>query len=168
MRKTQRDEVDAIVQGWARQRPDTDPSPMLVLSRVARLARHLGLKRREAFAQHDLDPWEFDVLSSLRRAGKPYSMTPGHLMDELLVTSGTMTNRIDRLERRHLVTRSPAPDDRRAVLVTLTPTGKKHVDAALISLLECEKQILAPLSRGDQDDLADLLRIILASYETKY
>src|SRR3954453_13315812 len=92
-----RDEVDRIVLAWERERPDLDVRPLTVLSRVSRLARHLDLARRSAFARHDLETWEFDVLSALRRAGAPYRLSPGALLTQTLVTSGTMTNRIDRL-----------------------------------------------------------------------
>ncbi|WP_081940718.1 MarR family winged helix-turn-helix transcriptional regulator, partial [Actinomyces sp. S6-Spd3] len=121
------DEVDRIVSSWQKERPDLDSTPMLVFSRITRLARHLDLARRNAFLSHGLEPWEFDVLSSLRRSGSPYALTPGVLMNELLVSSGTMTNRIDRLEAKGLVERSPSPSDRRAVLVSLTVEGRKRV-----------------------------------------
>ena len=91
------DEVDRIVEAWRRERPDLDVAPLSVLSRVTRLARHLDLARRNAFARHQLEVWEFDVLSALRRAGEPYQLSPGTLVAQTLVTSGTMTNRIDRL-----------------------------------------------------------------------
>src|SRR6187399_672741 len=89
------DEVDRLVAAWERERPDLDSSPMQVLSRVTRLARHLDLARREAFEAHDLETWEFDVLTALRRAGSPYQLSPGRLLRETMVTSGTMTNRVD-------------------------------------------------------------------------
>lgn len=165
MKSPDQDEVDRIVDAWRAERPDLDASPMLVLSRVTRLARRLDLERRAAFAAHELEPWEFDVLSSLRRAGAPYELTPGALMNELLVSSGTMTNRIDRLERAGLVSRSPAPDDRRAVLVALTPRGKTRVDEALISLLSCERQILAALDAEEAGTLGDLLKALLLPFE---
>src|SRR5215213_8870473 len=94
------DEVDRLVAAWKRERPDLEVEPMQVLSRVTRLARHLDLARRTAFAQHGLDTWEFDVLSALRRAGPPYQLSPGRLIRETMVTSGTMTNRVDRLAAR--------------------------------------------------------------------
>src|SRR5687767_10077382 len=114
------DEVDRLVQAWQRERPDLDISPMEVLSRITRLARHLDRARRQAFAAHDLETWEFDVLAALRRSGKPYELSPGRLLRETLVTSGTMTNRVDRLAARGLVRRAPDPADRRGVLVQLT------------------------------------------------
>ena len=165
MNSPSQDEVDRIVAAWQMERPDLDTSPMLVLSRVTRLARRLDLERRASFSDQALEPWEFDVLSSLRRAGAPYAQTPGALMNELLVSSGTMTNRIDRLERAGLVARSPAPGDRRAVLVTLTPSGKQRVDDALMSLLECERRILSTLDEDDTRMLGDLLRPLLLPFE---
>ena len=100
-----RDEVDDLVAAWRAERPDLDVEPLQVLSRVTRLARHLDRARRAAFAGHGLEPWEFDVLSALRRQGPPYQLSPGALLRTTLVTSGTMTNRIDRLEEAGLVSR---------------------------------------------------------------
>lgn len=162
------DEVDRIVTSWQKQRPDLDTSPMLVFSRITRLSRHFDLARRTAFLAHDLEPWEFDVLSSLRRAGAPFALTPGVLMAELLVSSGTMTNRIDRLESKGLVKRSPSPADRRAVLVTLTTRGKQSVDAALESLLECERHALIGLSANEQRELALLLKPLLLPFDRSH
>ncbi|WP_026460310.1 MarR family winged helix-turn-helix transcriptional regulator [Schaalia suimastitidis] len=159
------DEVDRIVDSWARERPDMDTSPMLVLSRVSRLARHLDLERRAAFADHGLEPWEFDVLSALRRAGSPYALTPGALMAELLVSSGTMTNRIDRLEAQGLVDRSRSAEDRRTVTVTLTDRGRERVDGALETLLSCERHILSALPPSDLEQLGMLLRPLLLPFE---
>src|SRR6266568_2326243 len=105
------DEVDSLVSAWRRERPDLDVSPLEVLSRVTRLARHLDRARRTAFAERGLETWEFDVLSALRRAGTPYQLSPGQLLTQTLVTSGTMTNRIDRLAARELVVRGPDPAD---------------------------------------------------------
>lgn len=161
----QRDEASRIVQAWTEERPDLDASPMLVFSRLSRLSRHFDLLRRKAFAAHRLEPWEFDVLATLRRAGAPYALTPGQLLGELLVSSGTMTNRIDRLENRGLVVRSPAPADRRAVLVRLTSEGRSRVDAALQTLLDSETELLAPLGDDRSAQLAELLEPLLAVFE---
>src|SRR6185295_12228233 len=89
-----RDEVDRIVEAWRRERPDLDVAPLEVLSRVTRLARHLDRARSAAFARHGLETWEFDVLAALRRSGEPYRLSPGQLVAQTMVTSGTMTNRI--------------------------------------------------------------------------
>lgn len=159
------DEVDRIVAAWRRERPDLDVAPLAVLSRVSRLARHLDLARRSAFERHDLELWEFDVLAALRRAGDPYQLSPGALVTQTLVTSGTMTNRIDRLAARGLVERRPAPGDRRGVLVRLTPVGRERVDAALEDLLRVEDGLLADLPAHDRAALADLLRTLVARFD---
>jgi DNA-binding MarR family transcriptional regulator len=157
-----RDEVDDLVAAWRAERPDLDVEPLQVLSRVSRLARHLDRARRAAFAGHDLETWEFDVLSALRRQGPPYQLTPGALLRATLVTSGTMTNRVDRLAEAGLVRREPDPQDRRGVLVTLSEAGRARVDAALDDLVKGEQALLNGLSAADRRTLANLLRVLLA------
>ncbi len=159
------DDVDVIVSAWRRERPDLDVTPLEVLSRVSRLARRLDLARGSAFAQHHLEGWAFDVLSALRRAGEPYELSPGHLVQQTLVTSGTMTNRVDRLVRHGWVERRPDPGDRRGVLVRLTPAGRDVVDAAMAGLIDQEKSLLGELSPTEQEQLATLLRRLLAPLE---
>ena len=159
------DEVDDLVVAWRAQRPDLDVEPMQVLSRISRLARHLDIARRGAFADHGLESWEFDVLSALRRQGPPFQLTPGALLRATLVTSGTMTNRIDRLAAAGLVRREPDPRDKRGVLVTLTSQGQESVDAALADLLHRERALLAGLDTMDRRQLADLMRILLAPFD---
>ena len=154
------DEVDAIVAAWQRERPDVDVSAMQVLSRVSRLARHLDRARKQAFAAHDLETWEFDVLAALRRTGPPHDLSPGRLVAVTLVTSGTMTNRVDRLAARGLVERRPDPNDRRGVLVRLTAAGRRTVDAALDELLAHEREILGALAPAEATRLADALRTL--------
>ncbi len=160
-----RDEVDDLVAAWRAQRPDLDIEPMQVLSRISRLARHLDIARRGAFADHGLETWEFDVLSALRRQGPPFQLTPGALLRATLVTSGTMTNRIDRLAAAGLVRREPDPRDKRGVLVTLTDQGVARADAALADLLRRERVLLAGLDPGERRHLADLMRILLAPFD---
>jgi DNA-binding MarR family transcriptional regulator len=159
-----RDEVDELVEAWARERADLDLAPVAVFSRISRLAHHLDRERRAAFTAHDIESWEFDVLAALRRAGAPYELSPGRLLRETLVTSGTMTNRVDRLASRGLVERHPDPSDRRGVLVRLTPEGKDAVDGAFGALLDAERVLLAGLSAADQKALAGLLRRLLLPY----
>jgi DNA-binding MarR family transcriptional regulator len=138
---------------------------MEVLSRISRLARHLDRVRGNAFSAHDLESWEFDVLAALRRSGLPYRLSPGQLLRETLVTSGTMTNRIDRLAARGLVARQDHPDDRRGVLVQLTEAGRDAVDAALAELLAAEQAILAALDASEHDQLTRSLRLLLTRYD---
>ena len=160
-----RDEVDRLVEAWQRERPDLDLRPMAVLSRVTRLGHHLDRARRQAFAEHAIESWEFDVLAALRRAGTPYELSPGRLLRETLVTSGTMTNRVDRLAARGLVERLPDPRDRRGVLVRLTEAGRRTVDGALDGLLRREEALLAGLDATDQQELAGLLRTLVVPFE---
>jgi DNA-binding MarR family transcriptional regulator len=158
------DEVDRIALAWQRERPDLDVAPLQVLSRVSRLARHLDLARRQSFAAHSLETWEFDVLAALRRAGAPYALSPGQLGSETLVTSGTMTNRIDRLESRGLVRREPDASDRRGVRVVLTDPGRRAVDDAMSDLLAREHALLESVDEADRQALADLLRVLVQQF----
>lgn len=167
MTGAQRDEVDRIVEAWSRERPELDLSPLEVLSRVTRLARHLERTRRTVFALHGLEEWEFDVLAALRRAGRPYALSPGQLVTQTLVTSGTMTNRVDRLESRGLVERQPDPRDRRGVRVRLAPDGAARVDAALADLLERERELLGALGARERESLADALRRLVAPFDNE-
>ena len=158
------DEVDELVEAWRRERADLDLTPVEVFSRIGRLARHLDLARRTAFAAHDIESWEFDVLAALRRAGGDYQLSPGRLIKETLVTSGTMTNRVDRLAARGLVERLPDPHDRRGVLVRLTGAGRVTVDGAFEALLDAERQLLADLPAKDRTQLAALLLTLMAPF----
>jgi DNA-binding MarR family transcriptional regulator len=160
-----RDEVDELVARWRTERPDLDVEPLQVLSRVSRLARHLDRARTAAFASHGLQAWEFDVLSALRRQGPPYQLSPGALLRATLVTSGTMTNRVDRRAEAGLVSRHPDPQDKRGVLVALTARGRAVVDAALEDLLRRERELLTGLDRAQRRELAALLRVLLAPFD---
>jgi DNA-binding MarR family transcriptional regulator len=161
MAETRPDEVDELVAAWHRERSDLDLAPVEVFSRISRLARLLDLARRDAFSAHRVEPWEFDVLAALRRAGTPYQLSPGALVRQTMVTSGTMTNRVDRLVGRELVTRLPDPDDRRGVLVRLTAAGKETVDGAFETLIERERGLLAQMPEAECTRLAGLLRRLM-------
>ena len=142
------DEVDEVVRAWQRERSDMALEPMHVWSRIDRLSGILDVHRKAAFSQHEIESWEFDVLAALRRAGEP-------------VTSGTMTNRIDRLATRGAVTREPDPNDGRGVLVSLTRQGLMLVDAALESLLNLEATLLRGWEPEDRTKMAAYLRRLL-------
>jgi DNA-binding MarR family transcriptional regulator len=159
------DEVDRIVDAWERERPDLDFAPLQVLSRVGRLARHLDRARRAAFTASGLESWEFDVLSALRRAGTPYQLSPKALLQQTLVSSGTMTNRIDRLVERRLVERRTDPNDGRGILVIMVPSGQKRVDTAISVLLAAEAELLEKLSSGDREKLSALLRKLSLDFD---
>ena len=159
------DEVDRIVEAWQRERPDLNFAPLQVLSRVGRLTRHLDRARRTAFTRSKLESWEFDVLSALRRAGEPYTLSPKQLLQQTLVSSGTMTNRIDRLVASGLVERKADPGDGRGILVVMSLTGLTRVDAAITRLVDAEADMLAALSPADQQKLAGLLRKLSMGFD---
>ena len=159
----ERDEVDRLIAAWKRERPDLDLSPLAVLSRITRIARHLDIARRDAFGE--LENWGFDVLAALRRAGEPHQLSPGQLMQETLVTSGTMTNRLDRLEELQLITRQPDPNDGRGSLVTLTRSGMRAVDSAMEDLLENERELLQNLTIKEREVLSDLLSKLVTEFD---
>jgi DNA-binding MarR family transcriptional regulator len=157
------DAVDQILDQWARERPDLDCSPMGVIGRISQIHREVYLAQRATFARHGLDAPSFDVLAALRRAGPPYQLTPTALMRTALVTSGAITQRLDRLEEKGLITRERSADDGRAVVVTLTEAGKAALDAALPDHLETERQLLEGLPAADREQLAALLRRLLVA-----
>jgi DNA-binding MarR family transcriptional regulator len=155
------DEVDVLVRAWRHERSDLDMGPVEIFSRISRLSRLLDRARKEAFTDREVEPWEFDVLAALRRAGKPYRLSPGRLLRETMVTSGTMTNRVDGLEARGYVERSPDPGDRRGVLVGLTAAGKRAVDGAFEMLIANERELLTELSAAERRELAGLLKRLM-------
>ena len=126
---------------------------------------HLDRARREAFSRSDLESWEFDVLSALRRAGAPYQLSPKSLLQQTLVSSGTMTNRIDRLVARDLVERRTDPNDGRGILVVMTPKGQTRVDSAISTLLVAESELLSRLPPADRERLAALLRKLSLDFD---
>ncbi|WP_129668050.1 MarR family winged helix-turn-helix transcriptional regulator [Phytoactinopolyspora endophytica] len=157
------DSVDKVLGQWRAERPDIDASPMGVIGRISRAARFLERKLEETFAAYDLQRWEFDILATLRRSGSPYQLTAGGLVESSMVTSGAITNRIDRLAAKELVTRETDPSNRRSVLITLTDQGRQLVDVVVAKHVENETQLLAALNPGEQEQLADLLRTLLMS-----
>lgn len=157
------DAVDMVLAQWQRERPDVDASPMGVVGRVSRLSRLLDLRLKEFFAAHGLERWEFDVLATLRRSGPPYELTAGALNRAAMITSGAITNRIDRMAERGLVERVPGREDRRSVRVRLTERGRQTVEELVGPHTENEARLLAALSQGERDQLAGLLRALLES-----
>lgn len=156
-----RDEVDEVVAAWRVQRPDLAVDSMQVWSRIHRLAALLDTHRKRCFTDRGLEAWEFDVLAALRRAGEPHRLSPGKLLAETHVTSGTMTYRIDRLRSRGLVTRLRNPEDGRGALVELTQQGRGLVDDAIGGLISLEESLLREWSADEQDALSNSLRRLL-------
>src|SRR5690606_1808349 len=149
---------DRIVEAWGRERPDLNFSAMHILSRVDRLAKQLDHQRKAAFGATGLETWEFDVLSALRRAGDPNQLSAKQLMSENMVSSGAMTNRINRLMQRGLVERFTDPNDRRGILVKLTQSGQEKVDRSIQLLINRETELLHSLDTDERGQLANLLR----------
>jgi DNA-binding MarR family transcriptional regulator len=162
MRMTNR--ATRATEEWTRERPDLDPLPMAVLGSLAEAAQLVARDHlRPLFAAHGLQPGEFDVLATLRRAGPPHALSPTALFEATMVTSGAMTGRIDRLERAGWVTRQPDPDDRRGTLVALTPQGHELIDRLMALHVANEQRVLAGLSRAEQETLLALLAKLLAT-----
>ncbi len=161
----QPDAVDKILAQWQRERPDLDVSPMGVIGRMGRLAKHLERAIQETFSEFGLTVGEFDVLAALRRSGHPYHLSPTELFNTLMVSSGTMTHRIDRLEESKLVKRIPDPSDRRGTQIELTDKGFYVIEKAVEDHVVNEDRILEVLEASEREALVQLLRKFLASFE---
>lgn len=160
-----RDAVDLITEQWARERPDVDVSPMAIVGRINRIARILEQELRRFFAAHGLETWEFDVLATLRRSGAPAGLTAGALNRAAMVTSGAITNRIDRLAAKDLVRRVPSPNDRRSCLIQLTDDGRELVDRLLPLHVANEQRLLAELGADERTQLVELLRTLAVALD---
>lgn len=154
------DHLDEIVAQWNRERPDVDVSAMGIIGRIGRLERMIRPRLNAVFATHALESWEFDVLATLLRNGPPHQLTPGQLLESMMITSGAMTNRIQRLEQRRFVERVQSPTDGRQVLVTLTEAGRRKADDALIDHAANEAAIVSELKPAQQRQLTNLLRTL--------
>ena len=159
------DPVDAILAQWQRERPDLDVSPMGIIGRMGRLSKHLERAIQETFSDFGLNVGEFDVLATLRRSGQPYQLTPTELFNTLMVSSGTMTHRIDRLEQADLVKRIPDPSDRRGTLIQLTNKGFNVIEKAVEAHVANMHRLLSGLEEAERKVLVQLLRKLLISFE---
>lgn len=160
------DAVDAIIDQWAAVRPDLDTGPMAVYGRIYRIARAMGDGVEKEYRRFGLSRGEFDVLGTLRRSGEPYTLSPRELSATLMLTTGGMTGRLDKLEKAGLLSRSPDPHDRRGLRVTLSEHGRELVDGAVTAGLSLQHQIFdSALDETGAEQLADLLRTLLAAHE---
>lgn len=159
------DAVDKILVQWQRERPDLDVSPMGIIGRMGRLAKHLERAIQETFSEFGLTVGEFDVLAALRRSGQPYQLSPTELFNTLMVSSGTMTHRIDRLEQAELVKRIPEPSDRRGTRIELTDKGFNIIEKAVEAHVINEHLVLSVLEASERKSLTQLLRKLLVSFE---
>ena len=159
------DHVDHILAQWRKERPDLDVGPMGLLGRLHRLSTYLGREVEAVLLKHGLSSSAFDVLATLRRAGSPYQLSPGDLLAMTMVSSGTMTNRIDQLEKAGLVERIHNPQDRRSVLISLTERGFAIVDEAVGAHVDNQHRLVAHLSEEERATLDGLLKRFLQDFE---
>ncbi|TEA78962.1 MarR family winged helix-turn-helix transcriptional regulator [Allopusillimonas ginsengisoli] len=163
----QADAVSAILEQWRRERPDLDVFAMGVIGRIKRLSVMVQGRLDTVFAQYGLIRGEFDVLATLRRSGEPFCLAPTALFAALMVTSGTMTHRLQRLEARGLIERLPSADDARSLLVRLTASGRELIDRAVETHVQNEQRILAVCDREDLELLDQQLSRLLAALEVR-
>jgi DNA-binding MarR family transcriptional regulator len=155
------DDIDRILGQWARERPDLDTEAMGVFGRIYRLSRLAGDATERAYARFGIARADFDVLATLRRSGDPFQLSPGALAASMMLSTGGTTARLDRLEKAGLVARSPDPNDRRGILVRLTPQGHAIADEAVAAGLAEQQRLLAHLSPEKSAQLSALLRDLL-------
>ncbi|MGF0520950.1 MarR family winged helix-turn-helix transcriptional regulator [Agrobacterium pusense] len=165
MSKEPLDRVDHILAQWRRERPDLDVEPMALLGRLNRLTTHLAREVETVLLKHGLSSSAFDVLATLRRSGSPYRLSPGDLLAMTMVSSGTMTNRIDQLEKAGFVKRIHNPNDRRSVLISLTEPGLSIVEEAVGAHVENQHRLVASLSEEERTTLNQLLKRFLRDFE---
>jgi DNA-binding MarR family transcriptional regulator len=159
------DRVEALVSQWEKERPDLDLETMALAARLLGVGRMIDGRIGALAAEHEMTVGEGDILLTLRRSGPPYRLLPTQLTESLLVSSGTMTSRLDRLEHRGLVERVPNPEDRRSVEIALTKSGRKLVDAVVGEHVAREQEMLAPLSPRERETLTRILRKLAAHIE---
>lgn len=159
------DRIDRITEQWQRERPDLDISPMGLIGRLGNITLHLSREMEKVFSQFGLNTSSFDVLATLRRAGNPYTLSPGEMLSTLMVTSGTMTNRIDQLEKAGWVIRKVNPEDGRSFLVSLTPQGLELINQVIEAHVNNQKRLVTGLSQQEQQALNELLKVFLNSLE---
>lgn len=157
------DAVDAIIEQWAAERPELDTPAMAVFGRIYRIAREMGDLQEKAYARFGITRGEFDVLATLRRSGPPYALSPRQLAETLMLTTGGMTGRLDKLERAGLLARTPDPHDRRGIQVTLTEQGRELVDVSVVAGLDVQRKAIEGLTSDEVDRLQELLRLLLAT-----
>ncbi|WP_106796075.1 MarR family transcriptional regulator [Rhizobium sp. H4] len=165
MSEEKQDHVDRILAQWRRERPDLDVEPMGILGRLKRLGTHLGREVETVLMQHGLSTSAFDVLATLRRSGAPHRLSPGELLEMTMVSSGTMTNRIDQLEKAGFVERILNPEDRRSVLIALTEKGLATVEEAVGTHVANQQRLTRNLTAEEKAEFDRLLKKFLSDFE---
>jgi len=159
------DKVDKVIEQWNQARPDLDVSSTGLVGRFKRITQHLGQEMEKTFAEHGLNHASFDVLATLRRSGPPYALSPNDLLATMMVTSGTMTNRIDQLSKSGLVERVKNPDDARSVIISLTKKGFAIIDATVTDHVATQDRLTSVFTADEQESINLLLKKFLHSFE---
>lgn len=165
--KREADSIEALLAEWRRERPDLDPSPFGIFGRIWRLSTSVLGDAEAWLTPLGLTFESFSVIVTLRRSGPPYELNPTALYRESLLTSGAITNRIDRVEAQGLVKRLPDPNDRRGTIVRLTPKGRALADRAIKLHFEALAEMLSDIDGGERDQLAGLLSTLLKAVEAR-
>lgn len=158
-------DMNEIRAQWAKQRPDIDTEPMALIGRIIRLSAHLSAEMTKTFAKHGLNAASFDVLATLLRSGEPHALSPNDLLATMMVTSGTMTNRVDQLEKEGLVARIQNPNDKRSVLVQLTSIGREKINAAVTEHVDTQKSLIEAFPEEARTTLNELLQNYLSEID---
>ncbi|CAH1547244.1 MarR family winged helix-turn-helix transcriptional regulator [Vibrio rotiferianus] len=159
------DAIDRVVSQWAKEKPDLDTEPMAIMGRLMRIAKHMENHVAEVHKRYDLKMGEFDVLATLRRSGEPYRLTPSELISSMMLTSGAMTNRLDKLEKKGLIAREHSKEDRRSVTVQLTSKGFELIDALIEQHLQAQHELMGSLTSDEREQVNQALKLLLPQYE---
>ncbi|MCX2789511.1 MULTISPECIES: MarR family winged helix-turn-helix transcriptional regulator [Vibrio] len=159
------DAIDRVVSQWAKEKPELDTEPMAIMGRLMRIAKHMENHVAELHKRYDLKMGEFDVLATLRRSGQPYRLTPSELISSMMLTSGAMTNRLDKLEKKGLIAREHSKEDRRSVTVELTAKGFELIDSLIEQHLQAQHELMGSLSNAEKGQVNQALKLLLPQYE---
>ncbi|NDJ81619.1 MarR family transcriptional regulator [Vibrio campbellii] len=159
------DAIDRVVSQWAKEKPELDTEPMAIMGRLMRIAKHMENHVAELHKRYDLKMGEFDVLATLRRSGQPYRLTPSELISSMMLTSGAMTNRLDKLEKKGLIAREHSKEDRRSVTVELTAKGFELIDSLIEQHLQAQHELMGSLSGAEKGQVNQALKLLLPQYE---
>ncbi|GLR03855.1 MarR family winged helix-turn-helix transcriptional regulator [Vibrio hyugaensis] len=159
------DAIDRVVGQWAKEKPELDTEPMAIMGRLMRIAKHMENHVAELHKRYDLKMGEFDVLATLRRSGQPYRLTPSELISSMMLTSGAMTNRLDKLEKKGLIAREHSKEDRRSVTVELTSTGFELIDSLIELHLQAQHELMGTLNHDEKAQVNQALKLLLPQYE---
>lgn len=159
------DAIDRVVEQWFKEKPELDTQPMAIMGRLMRIAKYMETRVAELHKQYDLKMGEFDVLATLRRSGAPYRLTPSALIDSMMLTSGAMTNRLDKLEKKGLISREHSKEDRRSVTVELTSDGLQLIDNLILEHVEVQRDFIRGLSDEEKVQVNKALKTLLPQFE---